>query len=120
MCPDAAAGMGASLAHAIRQTGTAQGWVIALANMPYVQPSTIRALASAVEERGGGIAAPVSNGRRGNPVGFGRSHLDELLQLRGDEGARRLLHRHPVTTIAVDDPGIFRDIDTPADLQVRD
>jgi molybdenum cofactor cytidylyltransferase len=39
-----------------------------------------------------------------------------LLALRGDAGARRLLQAFPVTDIAVRDPGIFRDVDTPADL----
>jgi molybdenum cofactor cytidylyltransferase len=55
-------------------------------------------------------------GRRGNPVGFGRVHLQALLALQGDRGARGLLQSCPVTEVAVDDPGIFRDIDTPADL----
>jgi molybdenum cofactor cytidylyltransferase len=56
------------------------------------------------------------NGRRGNPVGFGRVHLDTLLALGGDQGARRLLQSFPVTEVPVIDAGIFRDIDTPADL----
>jgi molybdenum cofactor cytidylyltransferase len=56
------------------------------------------------------------DGRRGNPVGFGRVHLAALLALEGDQGARRLLQTCPVTEVPVEDPGIFRDIDTPADL----
>jgi molybdenum cofactor cytidylyltransferase len=56
------------------------------------------------------------HGRRGNPVGFGRVHLAALLALSGDQGARRLLQSCPVTEVAVADPGIFQDIDTPADL----
>jgi molybdenum cofactor cytidylyltransferase len=55
-------------------------------------------------------------GRRGNPVGFGRVHLAALLALRGDQGARRLLQTCPITEVPVADPGIFHDIDTPADL----
>jgi molybdenum cofactor cytidylyltransferase len=39
-----------------------------------------------------------------------------LLALDGDQGARRLLTSSPVTTIAVPDPGILRDIDTQGDL----
>lgn len=115
ICPEADKGMGASLVHALSQTRAARGWLIALADMPFVQPASIRALAQAVED-GAGIAAPVTNGRRGNPVAFARVHLAELLQLRGDEGARRLLNNHPVTSVVVDDPGILHDIDTPEDL----
>ena len=83
--------------------------------MPHVAPATLRLLADALAS-GAGIAAPLMDGRRGNPVGFGRVHLDGLLALRGDQGARRLLQTFPVTEVPVADPGIFRDIDTPADL----
>lgn len=119
VCPDADSGMAASLTHAIRHTRaaspSARAWLVALGDMPYVDPATLRALANALAA-GAGIAAPVMDGRRGNPVGFGAVHLDALLALRGDEGARRLLRTFPVTEIAVDDSGIFRDIDLPADL----
>jgi molybdenum cofactor cytidylyltransferase len=88
---------------------------VALGDMPYVDVSTLQALAAALAA-GADIAAPVLDGRRGNPVGFGAVHLESLLALRGDAGARRLLQACPVTDIAVRDPGIFRDVDTPADL----
>jgi molybdenum cofactor cytidylyltransferase len=88
---------------------------VALGDMPWVDAATLRMLADALAG-GAPIAAPVMHGRRGNPVGFGRVHLDALLALRGDQGARRLLQSFPVTGIAVADPGIFRDIDTPADI----
>lgn len=118
VCQRAEEGIAASLVHAVSCKRMARGWVIALADMPFVRAATISALAAAIVE-GAGIAAPVIVGRRGNPVAFGRMHLDELLHLRGDEGARRLLHAHPVTTVAVDDPGILQDIDTPSDLRDR-
>jgi molybdenum cofactor cytidylyltransferase len=115
VCSDAQQGMGASLVHAIRSTQSAEAWIIGLADMPYVLSSTIRALAEALKT-GAGIAVPVWQGRRGNPVAFSRAHLDGLLQLGGDEGARRLLRAYPVTEVPVNDPGILRDIDTPDDL----
>ena len=115
VCPDATAGIGDSLAHAIGLTSTASGWVIALADMPYVQPATIAALHYALCA-GADIAAPVMLGRRGNPVGFGGRHRAALLRLRGDQGARALLDTCPVTSVEVDDSGIFMDIDTPDDL----
>jgi molybdenum cofactor cytidylyltransferase len=119
VCPDADSGMAASLTHAIRHSLASdpalQAWLVALGDMPYVDPSTLRRLADALAA-GAGIAAPVLDGRRGNPVGFGAVHLDALLALSGDMGARRLLQAFPVTEVPVDDPGIFRDIDLPADL----
>lgn len=114
-CPSAGLGMGASLVHALSQTREATAWVIALADMPFVLPSTIAALRDAIS-RGADIALPTYHGRRGNPVAFSRKHLDRLLQLGGDQGARGLLTTFPVIEVAVDDAGIFRDIDRAADL----
>jgi molybdenum cofactor cytidylyltransferase len=109
--------MAASLTHAIRHSLVLrpQAWLVALGDMPYVDPATLRRLADTLAA-GAGIAAPVMDGRRGNPVGFGAVHLDALLGLSGDTGARRLLQAFPVTEVPVDDPGIFRDIDVPTDL----
>jgi molybdenum cofactor cytidylyltransferase len=117
VCPDADTGMAASLVHALRHSlsHTPDAWLVALGDMPHVAPSTLSALADALAG-GATIAAPVMAGRRGNPVGFGRVHLEALLALTGDQGARRLLQTCPVTEVPVMDPGIFHDIDTPADL----
>jgi molybdenum cofactor cytidylyltransferase len=118
VCPDADTGIAASLVHALRhslQNAQPAAWLVALGDMPHVAPATLAALADALAA-GADIAAPVMDGRRGNPVGFGRVHLTALLALEGDQGARRLLQTCPVTEVPVEDPGIFRDIDTPADL----
>lgn len=115
ICTNADEGMAASLVHALSQVQDASGWIIALADMPYVLPTTIGSLVDALKD-GAHIAAPSYRGERGNPVAFDRLHLPALLLLRGDEGARRLLKTHPVTEVVVDDPGIRQDIDTPADL----
>ena len=117
-CADAASGMAASLVCGVGQARDAQGWLIALADMPYVLPSTMAALARAVEQ-GASIAAPLYAGRRGNPVAFGRAHLNQLLALEGDQGARGILKNNQVTELAVDDPGILRDIDTPSDIHEK-
>lgn len=115
ICPVADQGMAASLVHGLSGSMDAKGWLIALADMPYVQPMTIRSLVSAIDE-GAQIAVPTYQGRRGNPVAFSRSRLQDLLALRGDQGARRLLHLFPVKEIATNDPGICRDIDCVEDL----
>jgi len=119
VCADADSGMGLSLAHAIgyslQHTPAVGGWLVALGDMPFVAESTLRALARAVPE-GADIAAPVFEGRRGNPVAFSARHRAALLALDGDQGARRLLGSHTVAAIPVPDPGILRDIDTRHDL----
>lgn len=115
ICPDAELGMAASLTHGLRASSGSAGWIIALADMPYVQPDTLRALLRALQS-GAEIAVPVYLGRRGNPVAFSRKYLPQLLALSGDQGARRLLQEMAVTEVAVDDSGIHRDIDVRADL----
>jgi molybdenum cofactor cytidylyltransferase len=119
VCKNAAEGMGVSLAEGIRAAAGAHGWVIALADMPYVKPDTVRVVARALSE-GATIAAPSYRGERGHPVGFARRFLDELSGLRGDAGARDILKAHPdwITLYEVDDPGVLRDIDKPSDLEV--
>ena len=111
-------GMGASLAAGIAATATAEGWIVALGDMPLVDPVTIEAIRRALE-RGAPLAAPYDRtGHRGHPVGFSQGLRGELLELGGDVGARDLLARHAgmVERIVTDDPGIFVDIDTKADL----
>ncbi|MBV8633552.1 MAG: nucleotidyltransferase family protein [Burkholderiaceae bacterium] len=115
VCLHADTGMAASLVTGLRATRDADAWLIALADMPYVQVNTIEALVRAL--RGGAdIVQPRCGGKGGNPVGFTRRHLAQLLELEGDQGARALLRQHEVTRVEVDDEGIFRDVDTVQDL----
>jgi len=118
VCKNAAEGMGVSLAEGVRASADAHGWVVALADMPYIKPETVRIIAKALSE-GAAIAAPAYRGERGHPVGFARRFLDELSGLRGDAGAREILKAHPdwITLYEVDDPGVLRDIDEPSDLE---
>lgn len=115
-CANAGDGMAASLVCGVQHARDASGWLIALADMPYVRPATMAALANAATN-GATIAAPVHEGQRGNPVAFGRAHLQALLALAGDQGARSILKNNPVNELTVNDPGILQDIDTPSDIQ---
>lgn len=115
--PRAGQGMGASLARGVAAAREADGWVIALADMPWVQADTVAAVAGALAA-GAVLAAPLYRGRRGHPVGIGREFLDELLALRGDAGARALLRREAgrLRELATADPGAVWDVDRPRDL----
>ena len=117
-CQDAHLGMARSFVCGIQASRNAQGWVIALGDMPFVQPRTIRAVAARVAETGV-IVVPAYWGTRGHPVGFGNRYLSELLALQGDEGARSVIANHPleIDLLDCDDRGILRDIDSPADIE---
>jgi len=118
-CADAHAGMGASLAHAVRMTDPdVDGYVVALADMPWIETETIRRVAAAIT-REDSIVVPRHAGQRGHPVGFGRGHRAALLASTGDAGARSLLTAAAASIewLEVDDPAIVRDVDVPADLR---
>jgi molybdenum cofactor cytidylyltransferase len=90
---------------------------VALGDMPFVRPSSIAAVRDALAG-GAALAAPFWRTRRGHPVGISGSFHQDLLALRGDEGAKALLAANAARMgkIPVGDPGVIRDIDTPADL----
>jgi molybdenum cofactor cytidylyltransferase len=117
VCPDADRGMGASLAFGINQCVDADGWLIALADMPLVAAADALKVVHALRA-GAQIAVPVAGGRRGHPVGFSRRFVSQLRALDGDMGARAILAAHPgeIVEIAVSDSGSWHDVDTPADL----
>jgi len=117
-CNDAHLGMARSLVCGIGASQEADGWVIALGDMPFLLPDTTRTIADRIA-RTGRIAIAAYRGARGHPVGFGRRYLGELMRLEGDEGARSVIGRHPfdMDIVDCDDRGILRDIDTAADLE---
>jgi len=116
-CDNAEEGMGASLACGVRAMPQAAGWVVALADMPWIAPASIARVAAAVAA-GAHVAAPFHGAERGHPVGFGRACYEDLAALTGDTGAKAVLaaHRDALVRIDVDDAGILRDVDAPADL----
>ncbi len=120
MFQGAARGMGASLAHGIGQARGADGWVVALADMPRIAPATIRSIVAGLDA-GAAIVAPVYGGERGHPVGFGAALHGELSALDGDQGARAVLERHRGTLNLVDcgDPNVLYDIDRKSDLAAK-
>jgi len=113
-------GISASLVAAINATANADGWLIALADMPWIQPQTVSTIASMLEH-GADSAAPYYDGQRGHPVGFSRRFLPDLLNLTGDKGASDLLKTNIdlLQIFHCDDAGILQDIDKPRDVLAK-
>lgn len=114
---DAEMGMGSSLAFAVQTCPDADGWLVALADMPGIAPASICQVANAL--RGGAtIVAPCYQGRRGHPVGFAGCFTEELAGLSGDTGAKAVIQKHleQLHLLDCDDPGVLLDVDSPADL----
>jgi molybdenum cofactor cytidylyltransferase len=118
-------GQGFSVAAGVRavqqeQPGTG-GILFMLADQPRLKVSTLAILTQTfqgLEAKNEKILFPVYNGKRGNPVIFGRAFFEELAQLEGDSGGRTVVHTHPTAAheVEVDDPAIHEDVDTPEDF----
>lgn len=113
------AGMGDSIAAAVRATSGADGWLVLPGDLPLVQPESLRAVAAALARRA--VVVPHFHGRRGHPVGFRAECRDALLAVAGEQGAAPVVQRWQaaggVESLALPDAGIVTDIDTLEDLQ---
>jgi len=112
---EAANGMGRSLSAGVAERSGASGWLVLPGDMPLVSPGSMLAVAGALEQYP--VAYAQHRGRRGHPVGFAAELYSELMLLRGDEGARRIVARYPAQGVELDDPGVLLDVDTEPDLQ---
>lgn len=120
--PDFAQGMASSLRAGVAAVDkTMVGAMFLLGDMPFLDVRSLNQLISAFAAQidSGGerdILVPERDGRRGNPILWGRRYFEEIEQLEGDTGARVLLQRYRdrIHTMPLADSGIHIDIDTPA------
>lgn len=114
---DAADGMGSSIAGAVAKLEPDTRAVLILpVDLPLLCGATILCVASRLERSA--IVRPRHAERFGHPVGFGADFFPALRELSGEQGAQPVIHRYAdsVQVIAVDDPGIYCDIDIPEAL----
>jgi molybdenum cofactor cytidylyltransferase len=111
-------GMGSSIACGVDNSQDASGWLIMLADMPYLKTETIRRLADKLEY-GAKMVAPIYKKQRGHPVGFNQCYKNELLALNKDTGARQVIknHQSQLELVAVNDAGTIMDVDHASDVR---
>ena len=118
--PDFARGLSTSLRAGIEALpAETDAALVCLGDMPRVSPQHLDKLIAAFDpDEGRAICVPTARGKRGNPVLFGSAFFDEMRAARGDVGARHLIgsHADQVVEVAIDDDGIFVDVDTPSAL----
>lgn len=108
------AGMGESIAAAVVASASADGWLVVLGDMPFIQSSSIERVIEVLEEDG--ISVPVQAGEYGHPVAFGRALGPDLMALTGDRGGKPLFARARVREVQVEDAGVLWDVDLPKRL----
>lgn len=115
------AGMGDSIAAAVRATQQAPGWLVLPGDLPLVRPESLRAVAAALASHV--VVVPMHHGQRGHPVGFNASCRDALLALKGPQGAQPVVRAQAASRtveLELDDAGIVTDIDTLQDLRAAE
>ncbi len=96
------------------------GVMLVLADQIAVTAQDLQRLATVWRRQPDYIAAALYAGTSGVPAIFPRSRFRELAELRGDVGARTLLHRNPDRVVRVPMESAAVDIDTPEDLLAVD
>lgn len=111
-------GLGDSIAYGVSQTAFADAWLIALADMPDIQPQVYCGIIAALEA-GHSLVAPNYHGRRGHPAGFSKLWYHELCTLQGDVGAKTILTKNEAQLFLYEttDSGVVFDVDQPHGLK---
>ncbi|WP_045858811.1 nucleotidyltransferase family protein [Teredinibacter purpureus] len=114
--PAQSPGIGESIRFGVASTPHWGGWIICLADMPFIAAQTYQAILTEAQHYS--LVAPSIGGRRGHPVYFSNRYQSSLLALQGDVGAAALLAQNAAELhlLECDDKGIFYDIDTPENL----
>lgn len=114
--PDYATGMASSLVAGLKAVAAdADGALVMLADMPWVEAGDLNTLIAAFKAEGGlAIIRAVSGGKRGNPVVLPRSTFEAIRQLQGDIGARHIIESSGLPVVDVEiGPAAHLDLDTP-------
>lgn len=111
-CHNAEEGMAASLRTGVAARVKARGWVIALADMPVIQQETYLKLAARLSDQH--IVMPEHQRQPGHPVWFPQRYREDLLALKGDQGAKVIVRQYAdqVRRFDVSDAGVLQDFDT--------
>lgn len=98
---------------------TCEAILVVLADQPLIGPHVFNKLLQAYMAEEGDLLAPVYEGRRGNPVLFGRRYFEGLLALPQGAAPRDLLrqHGHELRLIDVGTEAILQDIDRPGEYE---
>ena len=119
--PDWQEGMASSIRSGINSftefARDAEGIILMVCDQPHVTSSLLNEIITAHKRTGKPIVASSYEATFGPPVFFHRSLFDELLQLKGDIGARSIVRQHTDEVEVTPFPeGVF-DIDTEADFK---
>lgn len=118
--PDPTRGMFSSIQEGV-VTANGDTFLVLPGDMPYVKPETVRLVLDTWQLRHG-IVSPRYNGKRGHPVALPIELRDEIRATPSAANLHDVIKKHTEVRVDldVDDPGVLRDVDVPADLDAKD
>lgn len=101
-----------------KMSGGATGVMTALLDLPFITTQHYEKMLNVFQPGTGQIIISTSaDGWKGAPAIFDKCYFDELRLLKGDEGAKNIIRKHPFKTINIDCGICLKDIDTPKDYK---
>lgn len=104
-------GLGETIGLGVKNTAHWTGWLIHLADMPYVQSHVFIQVAEKLKDYP--LARPVYGEKPGHPVGISAKYFQQLINLTGDDGAKSILSGGIIYKIEINDQSVVVDIDYP-------
>ncbi|MCL4312373.1 MAG: nucleotidyltransferase family protein [Candidatus Thermoplasmatota archaeon] len=111
-------GMSTSIVHGIENISpNSDAAMIIPGDMPLLDPSALNSLIEYYKSSGKGISGFINNGTIISPVIFSRQYFEEILELKGDKGAKSivLIHDNDFSGMEISS-NILIDIDTRDDV----
>ena len=115
-------GMGTSIVTGVRELSRlypdAQGVLMALVDQPLVPLSHYKEVLNAFQPGKQQIIASHSEkGWLGVPALYDNCYFDELVQLKNEEGAKKIIQKYPSKVVRIDGGELLDDLDTPESYQ---
>lgn len=114
--PDWETGMAGSLQAGLAALGEVDAALVMLCDQPGVTPALLNLLADTYQTTGHALVACEYGGAVGVPALFAYPLFPELLALRGEQGARRILQTYAGPQSHILFPEGLSDVDTAADV----
>lgn len=101
--------------------GKHEAVILMLCDQPLVTSGLLRLMVDAYQSSGASVVASEYEAGEGRTLGvpalFSRALFPELMELRGAEGARRIIKRHATKATIIAAPAAAFDVDTPDDYR---
>ncbi|WP_026951658.1 nucleotidyltransferase family protein [Algoriphagus mannitolivorans] len=114
-----ASSMQAGLRYLMEKENTDQV-ILMLVDQPFVYSEILDRLIQEKKNSGKGIVACSYAGTLGVPALFDQKYFQEMLKLKGSDGAKKVILRHPEDVFSIEFPGGSVDLDTEEDLRKLD